>query len=151
MKRPDKVMIAVIGIASALLTACGTAASGAESVAAAQTTPTVMAQQVANPVLVDAVTARGLIEQGAVLVDVRTPEEFADAHIDGALLIDVSAGDFEARLAELDPSRAHVVYCRTGNRSAAAAAVMTRMGFSEIYDLGGLSEWTDAGLPTQSG
>ena len=50
------------------------------------------------------------VTEGTVLLDVRTPGEFASGHLDGALSIDVQAADFDARVAELDPDAAYVVY-----------------------------------------
>ena len=73
-----------------------------------------------------------------VIVDVRTPAEFAEGHLEGAVNIDVSAPDFRAQLAELDPSAEYVVYCRSGNRSAQAISIMRDAGFTSLQNAGGL-------------
>ncbi|MCU0269233.1 MAG: rhodanese-like domain-containing protein [Acidimicrobiales bacterium] len=81
----------------------------------------------------------------AVVLDVRTPEEFASGHLPEAVNIDVEGGNFEAQVGELDKDATYVVYCRTGRRSALAAQTMAGMGFTSLYDLGGIQEWQAAG------
>lgn len=78
---------------------------------------------------------------GAIaLVDVRQPDEFAEGHIPGALLIPL--GELPERLAELDPQRTTVTYCRTGRRGGAGAAVLATAGFRDVANLdGGLAAW----------
>jgi phage shock protein E len=83
--------------------------------------------------------ARQLVAQGALLVDVRTPEEFAAAHLPGALNLPVA--DLERRLHELPRDRPLVLYCRSGNRSAKAAARLRSEGFTAVHDLGAMSSW----------
>jgi rhodanese-related sulfurtransferase len=84
-----------------------------------------------------------------VILDVRTPEEFAEAHIDGAMMIDFYLDDFADRLADLDPEVPYLVYCRSGNRSGQAVAIMEELGFADVADVdGGITTWFDAGLPT---
>jgi phage shock protein E len=83
------------------------------------------------------------------VLDVRTPEEFAAGHIEGATLIDLSATDFTSRVGELDRSRTYLVYCRSGNRSAAAVQEMQRLGFTDLYDMrDGFIGWQSAGGPS---
>lgn len=83
---------------------------------------------------------------GTVIVDVRTPEEFAGGHIAGAVNIDVSASDFSAKIADLAKDVPYAVYCRSGNRSAAALAQMESAGFMNAYHLGGgVGAWTSSG------
>lgn len=73
-----------------------------------------------------------------VILDVRTPEEFVAGHLEGAVNVDVQSADFDARIGELDPDADYVVYCRSGNRSAAAIERMTGLGFTSLVDGGGL-------------
>ncbi len=83
-----------------------------------------------------------------VILDVRTPEEFAEGHLEGAMMIDFYADDFGAQLDELDPSVPYLLYCRSGNRSGQAAAMMADRGFVDVADVdGGIAAWTGAGLP----
>ncbi len=78
---------------------------------------------------------------GTVLLDVRTPEEFASGHLAGSVNLDYE-GDFVAGLADLDPNVEYAVYCRSGNRSAGAVSAMVDAGFTRVYDLsGGILAW----------
>lgn len=81
-----------------------------------------------------------VVAADTVLIDVRTPEEFAEGHLDGAVNISLQADDFDARIDELDRDGTYVVYCRTGNRSAQAAAAMVDAGFTDVTDAGGIDE-----------
>lgn len=82
---------------------------------------------------------------GAQLVDVRTPEEFAQGHIPGARLMNVHSPDFESQLNTLDRNRPVLVYCRSGVRSQTAVAVLKRLGFQHIVELqGGITRWNGA-------
>ncbi len=67
----------------------------------------------------------------------RTPEEFNSGHVQGALSIPVESPDFAAQVSALDPGTTYAIYCRSGNRSAVAAAEMGSMGFMYPYDLHG--------------
>lgn len=82
-----------------------------------------------------------------ILVDVRTPGEFAGGYIEGAVNIPVQ--DLQARLGELPQGVPVVVYCRSGNRSAQASQILRDGGHNEIYDLGGVIQWSAAGYPLQ--
>lgn len=81
------------------------------------------------------------------LIDVRTPAEFAEGHIDGAELVDLNSGEFPAAIGEYDPDRQYLIYCRSGNRSAQAAAIMDDLGFDQVWDMGGIIDWEAAGFP----
>lgn len=79
---------------------------------------------------------------GAVLVDVRTPAEYAGGAMPGALLADYTDPSFASAVAKLDPSKPHFIYCRSGNRSSHAAEIMREAGIAQIYELrGGLASW----------
>jgi phage shock protein E len=87
----------------------------------------------------------------ALVVDVRTPEEYAAGHVTGALLIPVD--ELEMRLAELEPHRDGriVLYCRTGRRSGIAQDLLRRHGFSQVENAGGFARLQARGLPTSTG
>ena len=76
-----------------------------------------------------------LVPAGNV-IDVRTASEFAEGHVQGARNLDIQNGDFEAALADLDKDASYNVYCRSGNRSGAAVAMMRNAGFTNVVDLG---------------
>lgn len=82
-----------------------------------------------------------------LLVDVRTPEEFATGHIAGA--VNIPLDTLESRLGEVPKDTPIVLYCRTGNRSAQAADLLEGAGYSDIRDLGGILDWTAAGYPVE--
>lgn len=75
-----------------------------------------------------------------VIIDVRTPKEFAEGHIEGAVNIDLSSETFGESIAALDMSDSYGVYCRSGNRSAQAVAQMKEAGFTNVRDLGGMTD-----------
>ncbi|MCS7058118.1 MAG: rhodanese-like domain-containing protein [Meiothermus sp.] len=90
--------------------------------------------------------ARKLQEQNTLFVDVREPEEFAQARIEGARLIPLS--EFAARHQEIPKDEPVVLYCRSGARSAQAAAWLSAKGYPNILNLdGGILAWYQAGLP----
>lgn len=83
---------------------------------------------------------------GVVVLDVRTPEEFAEGHLPRAVNLDVSDPGFEEGLDELDPDATYAVYCRTGSRSLAAAQAMREAGLDDVFDLeGGIEAWQTHG------
>jgi phage shock protein E len=87
-------------------------------------------------------TARELVARGAVLLDVRTPEEFRDEHVPGA--VNVPLQELAARLGEVGPrDRTVVVYCRSGRRSAEATRLLEHAGFRHVHDMGAMLEWTN--------
>ena len=95
--------------------------------------------------------ASELIAAGDVrVVDVRTPGEYASGHVEGATSMDFYAPDFGDRIAKLDPDVEYVVYCRTGHRSAQAAAMMADQGLAVDDVEGGIVAWQAAGLPLTS-
>jgi len=102
-------------------------------------------------VMVPATEARDVIgdaPDGLVVLDIRTPEEFAAGRLADSVNIDFYAADFAARIEALDRDTPYVVYCRTGNRSESAAALMRDLGFDEVYEIeGGIVSWVESGLP----
>lgn len=85
---------------------------------------------------------------GWVILDVRTPAEFSAGHLTGASNIDFEGADFGTRIGALDHDGTYVVYCRTGNRSGQATALMHERGFRHVYNVtGGITAWQQAGLP----
>lgn len=84
---------------------------------------------------------------GVLLIDVRTPEEYAEGHIRGAVNIDVKADDFDESIKDLEGNVA--VYCRGGKRSLDAAVKLAGNG-CRVYNLeGGIKEWKEMGFPVE--
>ncbi|MBT9149364.1 MAG: putative adenylyltransferase/sulfurtransferase MoeZ [Dehalococcoidia bacterium] len=83
------------------------------------------------------------------IIDVRTPEEFAEGHIENAINIDFYSKAFRNDLDKLDKDRTYLIYCRTGRRSGLTIPMMRELDFMEVYDmLGGITRWRAEGLPT---
>jgi rhodanese-related sulfurtransferase len=139
--------LAVLGLAGC--SSSDTAAPAAESAAASVQGPAAPVAAPEAPVRVDAQAFAGIVgAPGVQIIDVRTPEEFADGHIEGAVNYNVEGADFASQIAGLDPAGTYAVYCRSGNRSQAAVAAMAQAGIPGIYELEtGIVGWQDAGLP----
>jgi phage shock protein E len=91
-------------------------------------------------------------EPGTVVLDIRTPEEFATGHVAGAVDIDFYATDFADRIATLDRGTRYVVYCHSGNRSAQAMELFHQLDFTDVHEVaGGIAAWVAAGLPITNG
>jgi phage shock protein E len=84
--------------------------------------------------------ARQLVANGALLVDVRSPEEFAGGHIDGALSSPIQ--ELAGRMNELGSKTGEIVlYCQSGSRSAMAKRLLDSNGFTNVHDMGGMAKW----------
>lgn len=88
----------------------------------------------------------GLITKGnGLIMDVRTPEEYAEGAIEGAVNMNFYDADFGKQLEQLDRLQPVYVYCKAGGRSASAMEQMNEMGFAEVYNLvGGYDAWCEA-------
>lgn len=85
--------------------------------------------------------------KNAILIDVRTPEEFAVEHIENAININWNASSFEGQATKIDKNKTVFVYCKSGGRSAKASAKLHELGFKNILDLkGGILKWNAEGL-----
>lgn len=135
---------------SALLVAPIGLAGCSSSDATPAPAPTTAIAQPAAPERVDVPTwVNAAASPGTVIIDVRTPEEFAAGHVEGALNIPVEFPDFAAQISALDPNATYAVYCRSGNRSAAATQQMASLGYLHIFDLnGGFADLQGTSLPT---
>ncbi len=86
---------------------------------------------------------------GSQLIDVRTPEEYMQGHISGAVNIDYFSKDFETHLKQFDTEKKIYMYCRSGKRSSKSVSKLKALGFSQIYELdGGIINWRSKGLKT---
>ena len=99
--------------------------------------------------------AQELIERnrgnpGLVVLDVRTPAEFAAGHLPGVVNVDFRSPDFQAQAGTLDRGKSYLVYCRTGHRSGLALPILHRLGFTSLYHLeDGITVWQGEGLPVE--
>ncbi len=90
---------------------------------------------------VSADEALDLMADGAVLVDVRERHEHEENRIPGSMLLSLSVIEVLAPMRFDDLDTVIVVYCRSGRRSAEAAAILVELGFTNVYDLGGINSW----------
>ncbi|MGB0154931.1 MAG: rhodanese-like domain-containing protein [Verrucomicrobiales bacterium] len=85
---------------------------------------------------------------GLVVIDIRTPAEFAEGHIEGAINIDFLDAGFAEAIARIDTSAPTAFHCRSGGRSGQAKPVFEALPFAELYHFsGGSIAWSDAGKP----
>ena len=149
MVRKQAVVALAASFALAAPLACTTTTAVAPSTTRSVTAPA------GGHELLAAADADALLRQppgGLVVVDVRTPAEFAAGHLAGAIDVDLQSGTFAADVAKLDPRAVYFVYCHSGHRSAQAVTVMQQQGFTSIYELqGGIEAWLGAGLPLVDG
>jgi phage shock protein E len=117
-----------------LLVVLSVAWSAAAPAAQAPTPPAALAAKIASG-------------QPPLVLDVRSPEEFADGHVPGAVLI--PHDQLEARIAELGEPRDVVVYCRSGRRSGLVEPVLEARGFRVSQLEGSWNAWSSAGLPAE--
>jgi rhodanese-related sulfurtransferase len=143
---------AALAAAALGLAGCSSADSASAPASASVQGPAAPVAAPAAPERVDAARfAEVVASPGVTTIDVRTPEEFAAGHIEGAVNYNVEGPDFGAQIAALDPAGTYAVYCRSGNRSQVAVAAMAQAGIPGIYELeSGIVGWDEAGLPTVS-
>ena len=119
-----------------LVAACGTAPA-AQDAAVKEALP--------DEISVD--QAYELYEEGTFLLDVRTPEEWEDYHVEGTTLIPLD--ELESRVDELPQDEEIVVVCRSGNRSQVGRDILRQAGISQSTSMvGGVNAWYAAGYPT---
>lgn len=88
--------------------------------------------------------------EGCVVLDVRSPKEYAAGHMSGAINLDVNSADFEQRIAGFDKAKTYLVHCAAGGRSATACGRMETLGFKRLVDLPpGFRAWEKAGKPIE--
>lgn len=89
-----------------------------------------------------------ILDESLLIIDVRTGPEFSQGHIPGAINIDIQANNFVQQIENFDHNRPVYLYCRSGNRSYAAAEMLISKGFTNVYSLdGGMLQWQRAKKP----
>lgn len=101
------------------------------------------------PVAPPAEVSKMLAQPTVVLLDVRTPAEFAAGHLAGAQNLDFRAPDFAQQVAKLASQKTYVLYCASGNRSSQAAVIMQEKGFQKVTNAGAFKDLKAAGLKTE--
>lgn len=135
MKRSGVQGMMLAGLAALVAAACSSA--GGTATATIETV---------SPARAAEIIAEG--RPGLVLLDVRTPEEFAAGHLANAANLDLYGPGFADALAALDRATPYVLYCRTDNRSAEVREMMRSLGFAEVHEIdGGIVAWAEEGRP----
>ncbi|WP_375435522.1 rhodanese-like domain-containing protein [uncultured Hymenobacter sp.] len=111
-------------------------------------TPSALAQT-ATPFALPAAVANMLKQPRTVLLDVRTPDEFAAGHLKGAQNLNFRAPDFREQVAKLDTAQTYVLYCASGNRSGQTRKLMEEVGFKKVVNAGGFKDLRAAGLESE--
>jgi len=144
-------LIALLLATALIAGACGAGDDDATSAEAEATE----AEATAGLRQVSATESAELIANGAddlIILDIRTPDEFNEGHLEGAIIIDFYDADFVDQLAALDPNAEYVLYCNSGNRSGATMPVLEELGFTNVAEMGGgIQAWYGAALPVVTG
>ena len=145
VRRPLAAVTAIAAtiLLAALLVGCGAATP------AATTGPPLTSTAPDLPLLVGVTDVAAMRDDGAFVLDVREPDEWAAGHIAGATLIPL--GQLPDRLGELPHDRTIVVVCRSGNRSAQGRDILLQAGFAATSMTGGMNDWISAGLAVVTG
>lgn len=135
--------LGALAVGALLLSGCGPAqAADGTATSADEARTSVLDGQEVDAAAFAELAARSDV----VVLDVRTPAEYDEGHLRGAVNLDVSAPGFATAVAELDPAVPYAVYCRSGNRSATAVAAMQQAGISDLVHLaGGIGAWSASG------
>ena len=101
-----------------------------------------------NHIDIDTSTFKRMFEEDSyVLLDVRTPDEFNEGHLKGAMNINFYNETFEDNIDELDKRKKYLIYCRSGGRSRQTMFLMRDLGFEEVYNLAqGIVSWNKHGF-----
>jgi rhodanese-related sulfurtransferase len=93
--------------------------------------------------VITAVQAKEMMDENSdiIILDVRTEDEFATGHIKNAILIPDTDIAEKAESTLTDKSSTILVYCRSGRRSAIASEELSKLGYTNIYDFGGITDW----------
>ncbi len=96
----------------------------------------------ASPQKITAEEAKAMIDQGDVIIlDVRTQQEFEEGHIQDSILLPNDQILVKAESMRADKEATILVYCRSGNRSAQASKDLVKLGYTKVYDFGGIKDW----------
>jgi rhodanese-related sulfurtransferase len=130
MKSETKALIAGLMIGAVVLVGCSSSSATLESVSP-DTAATIITE-----------------DTGEIILDIRTPEEFDQGVIEGAINIDFYEPTFSSDLDALDKDAHYIVYCRSGNRSGQAMSTFADLGFTNVTEIdGGIADWYETGLP----
>jgi rhodanese-related sulfurtransferase len=104
----------------------------------------VQAQDTTGKGITPAEFDKRMLKRKVTVLDVRTPEEYAEGHLNNAVLVNVmDSAAFVSRVQGLKKNRTYLLYCRSGKRSGKALVMMQEQGFHKLYHMaGGITAWT---------
>lgn len=143
-----------VAIAFSLLATFGVVTSVSYEQYFSKTYPIAHAQEAQHLIHLEPHEAHDLIQAQRdnpdfVILDVRTPAEFAEGHLENAININFYAHTFEQDMSQLDRDKTYLVYCRRGVRRDRTLRLMQALGFERVYNLlGGTVRWQQAGFST---
>lgn len=132
--------LAVVGVLLLGAAGCGDDAAPDESGSSGSSGSSESSGSDSSAAPVPAADALARIDDGAAVVDVRTPEEFEAGHLEGAVNVDYQAADFAEQVAELPMDVPYVVYCASGRRAVGAVEQMRELGFTDVVNGGGYDD-----------
>jgi rhodanese-related sulfurtransferase len=100
---------------------------------------TLLGLTIAGTVALAGCSSSAGLPQGTVVIDVRTPAEYASGHLEGATNIDIEASTFSSKIAKLDKNTPYFIYCHSGNRAGQAITAMKAVGFANLTNGGGIT------------
>jgi phage shock protein E len=122
-------IFAIFGLSAILLTSCGSSGGS-----------------VTNQGVADFATTA--TSASTIVLDVRTPGEYAAGHLANSINIDIEGMQFTSDVSKLNKTKTYAVYCQSGRRSGIATSEMSKLGFTSLFNLnGGIAGWTAAGQP----
>lgn len=136
-------------LAATAFISCEKRGDVAEIETSSKANPTALAE---GPIDLDGAKAAEVLasDPSIIVLDVRTPKEFAEGHIKGAVNIDFNEDDFEKKIAELDPAKPYLVHCAAGGRSGQSLPLFEKLKFNRIYHLSaGFNGWVADGQPVE--
>ena len=135
-------VLAVFVILCILLTACGNGTSSEECTQSEVQTTTASAAAAYQQITQEKAKEMMQAEDGHIIVDVRRQDEYDSGHIPGAILIPNESIGTEQPKELPDLDQVILIYCRSGRRSKEASQKLADMGYTHIYEFGGIIDWT---------
>ncbi len=150
MIKPIQISIAAICISSFALISCGERHLTTKTAETASSQPKTSKTSVIQNVSAKQAAELLAKQPDLGIIDVRTPQEFAQGHLKGAINVNFKAPDFDQKLAKLDKTKPYLLHCRSGHRSGNALRHFRALGFRKIYHMNkGMNDWLANGLPVE--
>lgn len=135
-----KALIAFLA-AMLLMTGCAQVNTGENTAVNPETEPQKAVEKAEYRKITQEAAKEQMGQEGVIVLDVRTQEEYDEGHIEGALLLPVDQIKDQAVQVLPDKNSIILVYCRSGNRSRTASEALIEMGYLEVFDFGGIIDW----------